>query len=259
LSEKDHNIFYNTIISRLIEGLSPYRSLTAVVGMSGGKDSTITIALLLKAGFHVKAITFCTNQGSAKNAEEQYYYAMDVENHFRGENFEHEYRFITLESDFHWPLSYEDIDAHCEYKLPMRRATLLYEEAQRINRSGTPAAVFGTTNYTEAYLGYCGKVSDLACDYQPIISLPVTILRNVGLALGVPHELVYRKPTGDTMDRLTSEERLGFTMDEVDMAMTGKGDPDKLLKMANHRRLNAHKFADNGELMGCFRSIRIKI
>ena len=256
-----HDEFYNKLISRLIEALSPYRSLTAVVGMSGGKDSTITIALLLKAGFKVRAITYCCNQGSAKNADEQYEYVREVESYFRGQNFEHKARCITLESDYcQWTSSPEEINAHWEYKLPMRRATLLYEEAQRLNRNGTPAAVFGTTNFTEAYLGYCGKASDLACDFQPIISLPVSILIQVGLALGVPSELVNRQPTGDTMDLLTSEERLGFSMFDADLSMVGRCvNEDALRKIENHRRINAHKFADNGEIMGCFRPIRIAL
>ena len=230
----------------------------AFVGLSGGKDSVITCALLLKAGFIVNAFTFLCEEGTplSKGALENRVQGpaqwlmdkMELQNG-TAYGFCHIKELMNLApvgseeglwysgqreatKRFRAHLDWNpDPQVVYEYRLPMRRVQRLYEYAYLWNcnpaNKNCTAAVFGTTNKTESYLGYCGKLSDMSCDFQPIISFSVSDLKKVAKLLEIPDEFVNLPPTGDTMDGLTSEQRLGFTMRQADAHERGFRIKDK--------------------------------
>lgn len=85
---------------------------------------------------------------------------------------------------------------------------------------GQPGLVIGTTNLSEGgYLGYFGKASDGMVDLQLISDLYKSEVYKLGAALGVPHEVMERAPTGDMFDATTDEVVFGAPYDFVELFM----------------------------------------
>ena len=81
------------------------------------------------------------------------------------------------------------------------------------------ALVAGTSNKTEALLGYGTLHGDMAAALQPIGDLYKSQLRAVAEHLGVPAEIVAKPPSADLWPGQTDEAELGHTYDELDRAL----------------------------------------
>jgi len=76
--------------------------------------------------------------------------------------------------------------------------------------------VVGTGNKTEILLGYTTLFGDSACAINPIGDLYKTQLRQLARALDVPAVIIEKAPTADLWQGQTDEGELGFTYEEVD-------------------------------------------
>jgi NAD+ synthase len=76
--------------------------------------------------------------------------------------------------------------------------------------------VAGTSNKTEALLGYGTLYGDMACAFAPIGDLYKSQLRDVARHLGVPERILAKPPSADLWPGQTDETELGFTYDAVD-------------------------------------------
>jgi NAD+ synthase len=81
------------------------------------------------------------------------------------------------------------------------------------------ALVAGTSNKTEALLGYGTLHGDMAAAFAPIGDLYKTQLRAVATELGVPHEILDKPPSADLWPGQTDEGELGRTYDLLDRAL----------------------------------------
>lgn len=81
------------------------------------------------------------------------------------------------------------------------------------------ALVAGTSNKTEALLGYGTLHGDMAAAFAPIGDLYKTQLRDVARHLGVPDEIVAKPPSADLWPGQTDEEELGRSYDALDRAL----------------------------------------
>ena len=85
------------------------------------------------------------------------------------------------------------------------------------DRSAREAAlVAGTSNKTEALLGYGTLHGDMACAFAPIGDLYKSQLRDVARFLGVPERILGKPPSADLWPGQTDEAELGFSYDAVD-------------------------------------------
>jgi NAD+ synthase len=91
------------------------------------------------------------------------------------------------------------------------RMCALYAKANETNR-----LVIGTTNLTEAVLGYYTKYGDGGIDLEPIIGLLKREVREMAAFLGIPEEIVNRVPTAGLWNGQTDEDELGYAYDELD-------------------------------------------
>ncbi|NUN70220.1 MAG: NAD+ synthase [Bacteroidetes bacterium] len=106
-----------------------------------------------------------------------------------------------------------------------QRMIVLYDVSQR-DRS----LVIGTSNKTESMLGYGTLYGDMACAINPIGDLYKTHVWALAAELGVPRQIIEKKPTADLWEGQTDEAELGFSY-----AMA-----DKLLyAMVDERRTDA--------------------
>ncbi len=105
--------------------------------------------------------------------------------------------------------------------VPMLRSALFYARAATLRAGGFKPFVAGTVNQSEGgFLGFWGKYSDGACDVQIISDLHKSEVLQLARYLGVPEEIVARRPRGDLLTCQTDEELIGTTYDEIELAHT---------------------------------------
>ncbi|MGQ0607642.1 MAG: NAD+ synthase [Chloroflexota bacterium] len=81
------------------------------------------------------------------------------------------------------------------------------------------ALVAGTSNKTEALLGYGTLHGDMAAAFAPIGDLYKTQLRSVAAELGVPREILDKPPSADLWPGQTDERELGRSYDLLDRTL----------------------------------------
>ncbi len=95
-----------------------------------------------------------------------------------------------------------------------QRMIVLYDRSAAFD-----ALVIGTSNKTEALLGYGTLHGDMAAALAPIGDLYKTQLRAVAAELGVPEEVVAKPPSADLWPGQTDEGELGRSYDMLDRAL----------------------------------------
>jgi len=102
--------------------------------------------------------------------------------------------------------------------------------------------VANTCNLSEDYIGYSTKFGDSAGDFSPISDLTKTEVRELGRELGLPSIFVDKIPE-DGMSGKSDEEKLGFTYEVLDKYIrTGVCDDEKIKARIDHlHKINLHK------------------
>ena len=95
-----------------------------------------------------------------------------------------------------------------------QRMIVLYDQS-----SAQQALVLGTSNKTEALLGYTTLYGDSAAALQPIEDLYKTQVRQLSRALNVPQSILDKPPSADLWIGQTDEDELGYTYEEVDKVL----------------------------------------
>ncbi len=91
------------------------------------------------------------------------------------------------------------------------RMIALYDQSEEFH-----ALVIGTSNKTEALLGYTTQFGDNAAAIHPITDLYKAQVRQLARAVGVPQKIIDKAPSADLWQGQTDEGELGFTYDQAD-------------------------------------------
>ncbi len=91
------------------------------------------------------------------------------------------------------------------------RMIVLYDQSEAFG-----GLVVGTSNKTEILLGYSTIFGDSASALNPIGDLYKTQVRQLSRAMGVPNEIIDKAPSADLWTNQTDEDELGFSYAEVD-------------------------------------------
>lgn len=182
-------------------------SCSAVLGMSGGKDSTIAAALCAEALGPDRVI------GVAMPAEGQSLNEADEICKYLG------IRYLCLPigkieaaCDELGSLLSEGFSVQTRQNIPPRiRMTMLYAVAQSTN-----GMVANTCNYSEDYIGYATLYGDAAGSFAPFGRLCVREVRGIGHALGLPAKWVDKVPDDGLPHSSPDEQKFGFTYDMLD-------------------------------------------
>ncbi|KAK8811830.1 hypothetical protein WA538_000722 [Blastocystis sp. DL] len=98
------------------------------------------------------------------------------------------------------------------------RTPVGYYVSQLLSQAGTPCVVMGTGNHDEdGYLGYFCKAGDGVVDVQLIADLHKSEVFKVGAVLGVPQSILSSPPSADLWEGQTDEDELGVTYDFVEL------------------------------------------
>ena len=209
------------------------KDCNAVVGISGGKDSSVVAALCAEALGKDRVIGVlmpCGEQHDidcAKALVEHLgikYYVINVKDAVDAVR-------NNLPKDI-------EITSQTVNNIPPRvRMTTLYAVSQSVN-----GRVANTCNLSEDWVGYSTRYGDSVGDFSPLSKLTVQEVKAIGYELGIPRELVDKTPI-DGLCGKTDEDNLGFTYAELDRYIrTGEiDDADKKALIDRKHKANLFK------------------
>lgn len=183
------------------------KDCNAVVGISGGKDSSVVAALCVEALGKDRVIGVLMPCGEQSDISFSHLlvehlgiqsYTINIQDAVQGVS--RQLKKVGL-----------SISSQTKINLPPRiRMSTLYAVSQSVN-----GRVANTCNLSEDWVGYSTRYGDAAGDFSPLCDLTVTEIRMLGRALGLPAELIEKVPS-DGLCGKTDEDNLGFTYDTLD-------------------------------------------
>jgi NAD+ synthase len=216
------------------------KDCNAVVGISGGKDSSVVAALCVAALGKDRVVGVLMPCGEQHDID----CAQALVEHLGIKHFDVNVKAavegIKSAIPDELPLSEQSLN-----NIPPRiRMATLYAVSQSCN-----GRVANTCNLSEDYVGYSTRYGDSVGDFSPLSRLTVQEVKQIGYFLGLPRELVDKTPI-DGLCGKTDEDNLGFTYAELDRYIrTGEiDDPDKKANIDRRHKANLFKL----ELMPCF-------
>ena len=206
----------------------------AIVGISGGKDSSVTAALCTEALGRERVLGVLMPQGAQDDIDVSYALCETLKIPYIEINIEKsvcELREAVTNSG----LSFNTVAA---FNTPARiRMTTLYAVSGIMG-----GRVANTCNLSEDWVGYATKFGDGAGDFSPLSDLTVTEVRAVGRELGLPPKFIDKTPI-DGLCGKTDEDNLGFTYALLDRYIREGICEDSAIKekIDNLYKMNLHK------------------
>lgn len=179
----------------------------AIIGISGGKDSSITAALLVEALGKDRVIGIMMPNGEQSDMDMALllvnhlginHYVINIAAAYNGAVKDIECAIGELSNDSLINLA------------PRLRMATLYAVGQ--SRNGRVA---NTCNLSEDWVGYSTRYGDAAGDFSPISSFTTAEIRAMGSVLGIPDILIEKVPS-DGLSGMSDEDKLGFTYEVLD-------------------------------------------
>lgn len=210
-----------------------------VFGLSGGIDSAV-VAALSKRVFPDNSLGLIMPcESIEEDAEHAKLVAEKINLETRTIDLTNTYRTL-LESSF----DSENKMAKSNIK-PRLRMTTIYYYAQDLGY-----LVLGPSNASEWYLGYSTKYGDSGADIMPIANILKTDVFEIAKELGVPREIIEKKPSAGLWKGQTDENEMGFTYEVLDSYIRGESTPDeetkeridRMHKNSAHKRVMAPQF-----------------
>jgi len=205
----DVKIVTNELLEWLREWfLKNGKDCNAIIGISGGKDSTVTAALCVSALGKDRVIGVMMPNGNQKDINDSIKVCeiLGIKNYTVNIKDTVDTLLNTIKLSGVNELTNQTI-----INLPPRvRMSTLYAISQSNN-----GRVINTCNLSEDWVGYSTRYGDSAGDLAPLAKLTVDEVRKIGLELGLPYDLVYKIPS-DGLCGKTDEDNLGFTYEVLD-------------------------------------------
>lgn len=181
----------------------------AVIGVSGGKDSSVVAALCVEALGKDRVIGVLMPNAVQKDIDD----ALDLVDHLGIKrvvvNINDSVKGIVkgIRSGWKNPNNMTfDISEQTMTNLPCRiRMATLYAVSQSVN-----GRVANTCNLSEDWVGYSTRWGDSVGDFSPLANLTTDEVVAIGDACGLPYELTHKTPS-DGLCGKTDEDNLGFT------------------------------------------------
>lgn len=208
---------------------------SAVVGISGGKDSSVVAALCVEALGQERVIGVLMPNGEQSDIRDSHR-VVDV--------LGIDCKVVNI-GDIYWATAEAlegimHVSEQARINLPPRiRMAVLYAVAQSIPEGGRVA---NTCNRSEDFVGYSTKFGDSVGDFSPLSNLMVHEVKQIGYELPLPRELVDKTPS-DGLCGKSDEDNLGFTYKQIDQYIMIGSSGDKMVDEAIKRmhEKNRHK------------------
>ena len=188
------------------------KGCNAVLGISGGKDSTVTAALCVEALGSERVLGVLMPNGIQSDIKDsrrvcEFLKIPNVTINIK-DVVDAEKRLVLAAIK---ELDKEELTSQTIINLPPRiRMATLYALSQTMN-----GRVMNTCNLSEDWVGYSTRWGDSVGDVAPLANFTVDEVRKIGLELGLPYDLVYKTPS-DGLCGKTDEDNLGFSYAVLD-------------------------------------------
>ena len=214
------------------------------IGISGGKDSTVTAAICVRALGAENVFGVMMPDGEQKDISDSRKVCEALGIHRRTVNIGKMHVALREVTDQDSPSAPDG-----EFVIPFNRESdinvgpRLRMTALRYIAQALGAHVAGTGNLSEATVGYCTKDGDTSCDFSMLGALTSVEVVEMGLTMPeIPRELVVKTPT-DGLSGKSDEERLGITYAEIHRFIregsSGNPETDEIIR--KKERANMHK------------------
>jgi NAD+ synthase len=223
---------------RIIQWLEKYKELTnckgVVLGISGGKDSTV-VAMLAKKVWGDNVFGVLMPNGTQSDLEDSLKVVNKLNIKYEIVNIQESYNAIISQ------IKHTKISDKSKTNIPPRlRMTTLYAIAQSIGYR-----VIGTGNASERTIGWTTKWGDSAYDFNPIACLTCTEVVKLGVELakefGLDETLVNKKPA-DGLTGKSDEDNFGFTYKQLDdwilLGTSGNNEIDDKIQLLRERGMH---------------------
>ncbi len=194
------------LVEFLREEIEKFGIKRAVLGLSGGIDSTV-VAYLLRRAFPPENLLYLImpyRTSSKENIEDAIMVSENL-------GVEHKVIDITPQIDAYFSRYPEESPVIRGNKMARERMSILFDFAQRIG-----AMVVGTSNKTELLLGYGTWYGDMASSVNPLGDLYKTQVYMLAKHLGVPEKIVKKTPSADLWPGQSDEDELGLSYEVAD-------------------------------------------
>lgn len=233
-------------IDGIITGIKKYfidngdKNTKAIIGISGGKDSTIAAALLARALGPNRVLGVLMPQGEQSDIEDSIEVCKAVGipyvNINIGSACSSLYR--AIDEGYDYDHCCKDNPAVATNTPARMRMATLYAIAAMVG-----GRVINTGNASELYVGYTTKYGDLAGDFAIFKDYYVREILEIGDNLDeLPSHLVHKAP-GDGMSGKTDEDNMGFSYDVLDAYLLDDVTPEyeTLRNIEERHKRNIHK------------------
>jgi len=242
------NFDANKVKDQLVQGIRDWfdkngKGCKAVIGLSGGKDSTIVAALCAEALGKENVIGVgIPDVGQGLNDAGLIADYLGI--HFNVVKIGKVTNMLKLELKFD---NQVELSNQAEQNIPPRmRMLVLYAISQSVN-----GRVIGTCNASENYIGYFTKYGDGASDFEPVAELTVHELYQIGDALGIPKKWVYKIPDDGLPHSCPDDEKFekeGFNYEKLDKYIrtgtSGDENADAVIKRKHEMNLFKMRMSD---------------
>ena len=205
----------------------------AVIGISGGKDSSVVAALCAEALGTDRVIGVTMPNGVQPDIDD----SMKLINHLGIRHFcvniGKTYDALMAEVEKELRSQKTEVSRQTIINMPPRlRMTSLYAVSQSMN-----GRVANTCNLSEEWVGYSTRYGDAAGDFAPLGGLTVQEVKAIGREMGLPIDLVEKTPS-DGLSGKSDEDNLGFTYAVLDRYIrTGECDDPKTKALIDHKHI----------------------
>lgn len=209
------------------------KGCNAVLGISGGKDSSVAAALCVEALGKERVFGVLMPNGEQSDID----CSLDLVRHL-----DIAYTMINIKDSYDGIMNAMqdagiDITSQTAINLsPRLRMSALYAVSQSKN-----GRVVNTCNLSEDWVGYSTRYGDAAGDFSPLSDLTVTEVKEIGRELGLPEHLIEKVPS-DGLSGKTDEDNLGFTYAVLDQYIREGICEDEAIKEKIDKRHAANLF-----------------
>lgn len=208
----------------------------AVLGLSGGLDSAIVLSLLTQSNKQAHALIMPTKYSDAKNYNDALNLAKKLNAKYLVINIQDILESFIKASNTSDKIQIGNFAARI-------RMTLLYDYSAKHN-----LLVAGTSNKSELILGYGTIYGDFACAFNVLADFYKSELFEFANFLGIPKQIIEKKPSADLYAGQDDESDIGFTYEQIDSFLQNFKNNTKIepvyLSLLN--RIEKNKFKQEG-------------
>lgn len=209
------------------------KGCNAVLGISGGKDSSVVAALLVEALGKDRVIGVLMPNGEQADID----MAKLLVNHLGIK-----YYVVNIKEAYDGIINAfpEELNMSNQTKInlaPRLRMSTVYAVSQSVN-----GRVANTCNLSEDWVGYSTRYGDSVGDFSPCSHFTVQEVKEIGRILGLPEVLIEKAPS-DGLCGKTDEDNLGFTYAVLDKYIrTGEIEDEETKKLIDYKhKMNLFK------------------